>query len=86
MTSATFNAISYATKLEQAGLARKIADVHAEELSELINNGLVMKADLLATENTLRAEMREMEYRLIIRLGAMMFVCAGLVVSLIKLL
>lgn len=75
MTASNFNAITYANKLIKAGLDRKIADVHAEELGDLINKDLTTKTDL-----------KDLEQRLIIRLGGMLFVCAGLVVSTIKLM
>lgn len=46
MSSTTFNAISYANKLKEAGLAGKIADVEAEELSNIINSTLATKGDM----------------------------------------
>ncbi len=35
MTSTTFNAITYANKLKHAGLKSEIADVQAEEMSNI---------------------------------------------------
>jgi hypothetical protein len=46
MITATFNAITYANKLKKAGLDVKIADVQAEEMSEMINSTLATKEDL----------------------------------------
>lgn len=46
MAAIRFNAITYSNKLTKAGLLKNIADVHAEELSEIINQDLVTKCDL----------------------------------------
>jgi len=46
MSATTFNAITYANKLKDAGMATRIADVQAEEMSEFINSTLATKDDL----------------------------------------
>jgi len=50
MTTSTFNAITYANKLKGAGLDVKIADVQAEELSNIITSSLATKDDLKMLE------------------------------------
>ncbi len=55
MTTSTFNAITYANKLKTAGLAVKVADVAAEELSDIIANNLATKDDLKMLEVRLQA-------------------------------
>ena len=52
--------------------------MQAQAISELVNNRLVTKEDL---EHALK----ELEYRLIIRLGSMIVVTIGIVTALVKL-
>ena len=47
---------------------------------------LATKSDLLALERALKAEIRELEYRLIIKLGAMIMAAVAAVAALVKLL
>jgi len=49
MTSTVFNAITYANKLKEAGMATRIADVQAEEMSGFITSTLVTR-DALSQE------------------------------------
>ncbi len=46
MAISSFNAITYANKLKEAGMATRIADVQAEEMSEFINSTLATKRDI----------------------------------------
>lgn len=46
MASTTFNAITYAKKLKDAGMPVNTADVQAEEMSNFINQTLATKDDL----------------------------------------
>ena len=75
MTASTFNAITYANKLKQAGLDIKIADVQAEEMSNFITGTLATKEDL-----------KSLEYRMIIKVGIMMVAQSTLLLTIIGLL
>jgi len=55
MTTSTFNAITYANKLKNAGLEIKIADVQAEEMANIISSNLATKDDLKMLEMRLQA-------------------------------
>jgi len=79
MTSTVFNAIAYANKLKEAGLNGKVAEVEAEEMSNLINNDLV-------TKTFLSGELRNLEYRMIIKVGIMMVAQSTLLLTIIGLL
>jgi hypothetical protein len=46
-----FNAITYANRLKKALDKNEMADIQAEELSNLINNDLATKQDLLNLKN-----------------------------------
>jgi hypothetical protein len=64
MTTSTFNAIVYAKKLKDAGLPEKVADIQAEELSNIISHDLATKKDLLVNTDTIKNEIKVMEYQL----------------------
>ena len=49
MSPITFNAITYANRLKEAGLDGKVADVELEQMSNIINNDLATKT-FLASE------------------------------------
>ena len=70
-----FDTLAYAKKLIEAGFTQEQAEVQAEALAEIIDERLATKQDL-----------RELEMRLIIRLGAMMAASMAIVRALGKLL
>jgi hypothetical protein len=59
---------------ENAGMASDVAEHIATEIYDAIHENVATKADI----NALRAEMREIEQRIVIRLGAVAVVIAGL--------
>src|SRR5207248_10145207 len=63
-----FDTLAYARKLRQAGVPEEQAQVHAEALAAVVTETLATKQDL-----------RELEYRLTLRLGAMLTVSGGAV-------
>ena len=59
-----FNSLSYATKLVNTGLPRAQAEVHAQELQEVLERECgqyATKADLLAWGSELKAEIKQLE-------------------------
>jgi hypothetical protein len=75
MKAAVFDTLAYAKKLKEAGVPEKQAEIHAEALAEIIDERLTTKQDL-----------KELEYRLIIKLGAMIAASIAIVATLVKLL
>jgi len=69
-----FDTLAYARRLRQAGFSEQQAEVRAEALAAVVTETLATKQDL-----------RELEYRLTLRLGAMMTVAVGAVAALVKL-
>jgi hypothetical protein len=63
-----FNAISYSNKLKDAGVQNKIAEIHAEEMSNLINNEMATKQDLALLKN-----------EMIIKLGSIVITCTFII-------
>jgi len=86
MATTTFDSLSYAKKLEAAGFTREQAEVQTEALREVIEDKLATKHDLKELETRLDGKIRELEYRLTIRLGAMMAASIAIVAALVKLL
>jgi hypothetical protein len=75
MATLTFDTLAYSKKLRAVGFTEEQAEAQAETIKELINEQLATKQDL-----------KELELRLAVKLGAI--VTAGIVVvtALVKLL
>lgn len=71
----TFDTLAYAKRLIAVGVPAKQAEVQAEIFAEIINEQIATKRDL-----------KEMEMRITIRLGAMMAASIAIVATLVKLL
>jgi hypothetical protein len=52
----------------------------------MIGDKLATKNDLVELENNLRRDMRELEYRIVIKLGGLMAASIAVVATLVKLL
>jgi hypothetical protein len=70
-----FDTLAYAKRLRNAGCSEQLAEVQAEALAAVVTENVATKQDL-----------RELEYRLTLRLGAMLTVAAGTMAALAKLL
>lgn len=86
MTTITFDTHSFVKKLKAVGFTEEQAEVFASEQARLIEDKLATKTDLIELENNLRRDMREMEYRIIIKLGTLMAASIAVVATLVKLL
>lgn len=79
MATAIFDTLAYAKKLKEAGFSERQAEIQAEALAEIVTDHLV-------TKEYLQRELRELEYRLVIKLGAMIATAIVIVATLVKLL
>ncbi|MEO5330347.1 MAG: CCDC90 family protein [Magnetococcus sp. THC-1_WYH] len=77
-----FDTLAYAKRLKAVGVPESQAEVHAEAMVELVEDRLATKLDI---ENV-RRDMKEMEMRLVIRLGGMQAATVAIVAALVKLL
>ncbi len=75
MTTIAFDTLAYAKRLKAAGFNEEQTEALASAQAELIEERLATKQDL-----------KELEYRLIIRLGGMMVIPVGIVATLAKIL
>jgi hypothetical protein len=78
MASATFDTLGYFEKLKAAGMPEEQAKVMANTMREGIDERLV-------TKDYLDMRLKDLEYRLTIRLGAMMAASIAIVAALVKL-
>ncbi|MBF0422054.1 MAG: DUF1640 domain-containing protein [Magnetococcales bacterium] len=85
-TAIAFDTLAYAKKLKAAGVPDAQAEIHAEAMAELIEERLATKRDLKELEDNLRRDMKEMELRLMIRLGGMQAASIAIVAALVKLI
>jgi hypothetical protein len=70
-----FDTLAYAKRLRNAGCSEELAEVQAEALAAVVTESVATKQDL-----------RELEYRLTLRLGAMLTVAVGTMAALAKVL
>lgn len=75
MKAIAFDTLSYANKLINAGFTKEQAEVQAEAIAELINDNIATKRDL-----------QELEYKLLLKIGAMLAASIGIITALVKLL
>ena len=89
MATITFDTLKFANTLKDAGVPPAQAEAEAVALSDVLEvnlKELVTKDDLKHEVELLRRDMRDMEQRLIIKLGALMAFSIGIVAALVKLL
>jgi hypothetical protein len=70
-----FDTHAFVKKLKGVGVSEEQAEVHAQAIAELLDEQLATKRDL-----------KELEMRLILKLGGMLTICIGIVAALVKLL
>ena len=92
MSTTTFDTLGYFDKLKAAGFSEQQAKVQTEALREIIEDKLATKQDLKEME--MRMEMRfqetdvrlkELEYRLTIRMGSMLAAAVAVLAALVVL-
>lgn len=79
MATITFDTHQFIKQLKAVGFSEEQAEVFATEHRRIIEENLV-------TKEHLDTRLRELEYRLIIKLGGMMMAAVAVVVTLVKLL
>jgi len=88
--------LKFAKRLKEAGFTEQQAEALAAAEAELIEANLATKLDLKELEVALKRDIKELEtslkhdkeleYRMTLKLGAMMVVAVGAVATLVKLL
>ena len=90
MTAITFDTHKFIRRLKEAGIPEAQAEAISEAFREAQGEAeLATKGDIGDVRREiadLRRDMREMEYRIVIKLGASMAFSIGVVATLVKLL
>ncbi len=90
MTTITFDTHKFVRKLKTAGFDEAQAEAVADAFSEAQGEAeLATKADITNLRRDIddvRRDMREMEQRMIIKMGSMMVVAIAVIAALVKLL
>lgn len=77
--SQIFDTLEYTNGAEAVGIKREHAEYQAKQLSKIANH---IENDLV-TKSYLSKELLMMEQRLVIKMGMMMFVIGGLIISIL---
>ena len=82
MNAVPFDTLKLAQRLEAAGLAAPVAAGASEALAEAMSGAeLATKADVKAAESALRSEIELLRRDLTIRLGGMMILGVGVILT-----
>ena len=81
MSAIAFDSLMFAKGLKEAGFTSKQAETLAEEQQEIIDNNLATKQDI----KNLEYELKELEQRIMIKVGAMLFAQTGLIIAIVAL-
>jgi hypothetical protein len=91
MTVITFDTLKFARTLEDAGVPTEQATVHARALADALSDDMVTKshldirlAEVKSELSGLRHDIREQESRMTIKLGGMLVVLAGVILTAMK--
>ncbi len=84
MTTITFDKLAYIEHLKTAGVDETHARAHAFALDDALKDTVATKNDVKDVRNeisALKSEMRELELRMTVKVGTMMFVSVGIIIT-----
>ena len=91
MSTTTFDTLEFVETLKAAKVPEEQAKAHAKAISQITDNTLATKSDLVAVKsdleksiNTLRLEVKADLKDVVIKLGGMMFLAIGVILAGIK--
>jgi hypothetical protein len=76
-----FDTLKYSKALEAVGISRDQAEAHIKIIAEIVEGELATKRDV----KELKDEMQKLEYRLVIKLGAVVTAVVAAAVTILKL-
>lgn len=82
------NTLKYAKKLEEVGVPRDQAEAHVQLMTEILEQEFATKSDIVRLENRfdrVESELHKLEYKLIIKLGAICALSISAMVTIQKL-
>jgi hypothetical protein len=83
-TSVPFDTLKFATRLQEGGFTAEQAKAAAEAFAEATGEELATKTDLRAEIAAVRADIRELELRMTIKLGGLIMAATGIILAAIK--
>jgi len=86
MSALAFDTYAAVKKLKEAGFTEQQAEAQTALLTEVIAGDLATKHDIETLRADMKHDMKELELRLTIKLGAMLALAVGAVATLVKLL
>lgn len=86
MITITFDTLQFTKRLKAAGFSEQQAEALAEEQSRLIEDRLASKDDLERLQLEIQRDLKELELRLTVKLGALIAASIGITATLVKLL
>ena len=93
MATIAFDTLKYAQRMKSVGFTDEQANEQSSAIAEIIDENLATKHDIALVRREiellrkeLKQDIKELESRLIIRLGGMMFVAIIIVATLVKIL
>jgi hypothetical protein len=86
MSALAFDTYAAVKKLKEAGFTEQQAEAQTALLMDVIAGELATKRDIEMLRADIKHDMKELELRLTIKLGAMLALAIGAVATLVKLL
>jgi hypothetical protein len=93
MTTITFDKLAYIEHLKTAGINEAEARAHAFALDDALKESVATKGDvstvrtdLEKARSDLEARLRELELRMTIKVGGMLFVAVGVILTVMRLM
>ena len=84
--SMAFDSLGFVRRLEEAGVARKQAEAHADAARDFILDGVATKPDLERLDERIGQKLDSLELRMTIKLGGFLVIAVGVIVTLERLL
>ncbi|MEO5352420.1 MAG: CCDC90 family protein [Magnetococcus sp. XQGC-1] len=79
-TAVIFDTRAYVKKLRDAGMDARQAEVQADALVSLVEDRLATKQDII----DLKRDIKEMELRMVIKMGAMILASVGMIIGYLR--
>lgn len=86
MTTITFDTLEFSKRAQEAGFTKEQAEFQAREAAHAIETQLATKPELYSVRDELIKEMKLLEHRMIIKMGAMQIACAVIIISILQFL
>lgn len=80
MTSLIFDTLEFSKRAQKAGFTKEQAEFQAREAAQAIETKIASKIDI----SDLRKDLKDLELRMTIKLGAMQIVAIGILFTLLK--